>query len=324
MVCMRNESCSTTAVSRGSDRERRASSATVNVTPTHVPPRGFVTKVRTTLGMIKFEHSVFALPFALTGALLARRGWPTWHEFAWLVLAMVGARSAAMSFNRLVDLESDALNPRTRTRALPAGHLSSSFAAGFTAASCALLLVAAFELSPLAFKLSPVALVVLLGYSYTKRFTWLSHLVLGACLGASPVAAWIALRGDLRAGVVILGIAVTFWVAGFDIIYACQDVDFDRQHGLESIPCRFGVPAALYTSAVLHAIMLALLVVVARMEKLGWVAGLGLAAVAVLLAYEHALVKPSDLSRVNAAFFSVNGYISLLFLATWAADICTH
>jgi 4-hydroxybenzoate polyprenyltransferase len=274
--------------------------------------------------MIKFEHSIFALPFALTGALLARRGWPTWRELTWLVVAMVGARSAAMSFNRLADLRFDALNPRTRMRALPAGHLSAGFVAGFTAASCALLLVAAFELNPLAFKLSPLALFLILGYSYTKRFTWLSHFVLGACLGASPVAAWIALRGDLKAGVVILGAAVMLWVAGFDILYACQDVEFDRQHGLESIPCRFGVPAALYTSVALHMLMLALLVAVARMENLKWVAGLGLAAVAALLAYEHALVKPSDLSRINAAFFTVNGYISLLFFATWAADIWIH
>jgi 4-hydroxybenzoate polyprenyltransferase len=274
--------------------------------------------------MIKFEHSIFALPFALTGALLARRGWPTWRELTWLVVAMVGARSAAMSFNRLADLQFDALNPRTRMRALPAGHLSAGFVAGFTAASCALLLVAAFELNPLAFKLSPLALILILGYSYTKRFTWLSHFVLGACLGASPVAAWIALRGDLKAGVVILGAAVMLWVAGFDILYACQDVEFDRQHSLESIPCRFGVPAALYTSVVLHMLMLVLLVAVARMENLGWVAGVGLAAVAALLAYEHALVKPLDLSRINAAFFTVNGYISLLFFATWAADIWIH
>jgi 4-hydroxybenzoate polyprenyltransferase len=280
-----------------------------------------LSKVKTTLEMIKFEHSVFALPFALTGALLARRGWPTWRELAWLVVAMVGARSAAMSFNRLADLKFDALNPRTRTRALPAGHLSRGFAAGFTAASCALLLFAAFELNPLAFRLSPLALVLILGYSYTKRFTWLSHFVLGACLGASPVAAWIALRGDLKPSVVILAAAVALWVAGFDIIYACQDVDFDRQQGLESIPSRFGVPAALYTSTALHMIMLVLLVAVARMENLGWIANLGLAAVAALLAYEHALVKPSDLSRINAAFFTVNGYISLLFFATWAADL---
>jgi 4-hydroxybenzoate polyprenyltransferase len=312
------------AVSSASESPTKAPNPTVNMITTRICPHGLLSKVTTALEMIKFEHSVFALPFALTGALLARRGWPAWREIAWLVVAMVAARSAAMSFNRLADLKFDALNPRTRTRALPAGHLSPGFAALFTAASSALLLVAAFELNPLAFKLSPLALAVIFGYSYTKRFTWLSHFVLGACLGASPVAAWIALRGDLNAGVVILAAAVTLWVAGFDIIYACQDVDFDRHHGLESIPCRFGVPAALYTSAGLHVIMLALLVVVAQMEKLGWVAGLGVLVVAVLLAYEHALVKPSDLSRANAAFFTVNGYIGLVFLATWAADIYIH
>jgi 4-hydroxybenzoate polyprenyltransferase len=274
--------------------------------------------------MIKFEHSVFALPFALTGALLARRGWPARREVAWLVVAMVAARSAAMTFNRVADSKLDGLNPRTNSRALPAGHLSTAFATGFTVASCLALLWAAFELNPLAFRLSPLALVVLLGYSYTKRFTWFSHLVLGACLGASPVAAWIALRGDLKASVVILGAAVTLWVAGFDIIYACQDVDFDRRNNLSSVPGRFGVRAALRVSIVLHAVMLALLVAVARIENLGWIAGLGLLAVAALLAYEHALVTPSDLSRINAAFFTVNGYISLLFFATWATDILIH
>jgi len=181
--------------------------------------------------------------------------------------------------------------------------------------------LAAYELDPLAFKLSPVAMAVLLGYSYTKRFTWLSHLVLGICLGMSPVAAWIALRGDLRASILVLGAAVALWVAGFDIIYACQDVDFDREQGLDSLPRRYGIPAALCASAALHLAMLALLLGVARMEHLGWMALAGLVAVAALLAYEHALVKPSDLSRVNAAFFAVNGYISVLFFVTWAADI---
>jgi len=278
-------------------------------------------KTRTTLEMIKFEHSVFALPFALTGALLAVRGLPTLRQLFWLIVAMVGARSAAMTFNRIADLEFDALNPRTKMRALPAGELSLRFAVGFTVVSCALVVLAAYELNPLAFKLSPVAVAVLLGYSYTKRFTWLSHLVLGVCLGMSPVAAWIAVRGDLRASILVLGAAVAFWVAGFDIIYACQDVDFDREHGLDSLPRRFGIPAALYAAAALHLAMLALLLAVARMEHLGWVALAGLVAVAALLAYEHALVKPSDLSRVNAAFFAVNGYISVLFFVTWAADI---
>lgn len=295
-----------------------------NITETQTQPRRLLAKVRTTLEMIKFQHSVFALPFALTGALLAQRGWPTWRQLGWLVIAMVGARSAAMTFNRLADLKFDALNPRTKMRALPAGLVSPAFAIGFTVASCALLVLAAFELNPLAFKLSPLALVLLLGYSYTKRFTWLSHFLLGACLGASPVAAWIAIRGDLESSVVILGVAVTLWVAGFDIIYACQDVDFDRQHGLESIPSRFGIRAALHTSVGLHVVMLALLGVVARIENLGWVAALGLVAVAALLAYEHTLVKPSDLSRINAAFFTVNGYVSLLFFGTWTADILIH
>jgi len=321
---MSKDSHGVTAVPPRLEDRRAASSAAVEGIENQAYWRRLLAKVRTTLEMIKFQHSVFALPFALTGALLARRGWPTWRQLAWLVVAMVGARSAGMTFNRLADLKFDALNPRTKVRAIPSGLVSPAFATGFTVASCALLVWAAFELNPLAFKLSPLALVLLLGYSYTKRFTWLSHLLLGICLGASPVAAWIAIRGDLKTGVVVLGAAVTLWVAGFDIIYACQDVYFDRQHGLESIPSRFGISAALHISVALHVIMLALLVVVARIENLGWVAGLGLLAVAVLLAYEHTLVKPSDLSRINAAFFTVNGYVSLLFFGTWAADILIH
>ncbi len=271
--------------------------------------------------MIKFEHSVFALPFALTGAFLALGGWPTWRQILWIVVAMVGARSAAMTFNRIVDVRFDRLNPRTKGRALISGRLNKGFAVGFTLLSCTLLVVGAWQLSPLAFRLSPAALAVLLGYSYTKRFTWCSHLVLGVCLGLAPVAAWIALRGDVMAPVLLLGAAVVCWVAGFDLIYACQDVAVDRQIGLRSFPARFGVPAALYASIVLHAIMLALLVEVAHLSHLGWIAHAGLAAVAGLLFYEHSLVRPSDLSRVNAAFFTINGYVSLLFLVTWAADL---
>jgi 4-hydroxybenzoate polyprenyltransferase len=281
-------------------------------------------KVRFTLEMIKFEHSVFALPFALIGALLAVRGLPTWRQLFWLVVAMVGARSAAMTFNRVVDLRLDALNPRTKMRPLPAGQLSLRFAVGFAVLSCGLLVLAAHQLNPLAFTLSPVAIAILFGYSFTKRFTVLSHLILGLCLGMSPPAAWIALRGDLSVRVLLLGAAVTLWVAGFDMIYACQDVEFDHALGLHSIPRRYGIAAALYASAALHGVMLVLLVVVARMEHLGWIAALGLAAVAGLLAYEHAIVKPSDLSRVNAAFFTVNGYIGLLFFVTWGADILIH
>lgn len=294
------------------------------MTPPGRATSGFLGKVRVTLEMIKFEHSVFALPFAMTGAMLAVRGWPSWRQLFWLVVAMVGARSAAMAFNRIADVKFDALNPRTKTRALPKGELSVRFVAAFTLISCALLLLAAWELNPLAFKLSPVAIAILLGYSYTKRFTLLSHLILGFCLGMSPIAAWIALRGDLSAAVLLLGAAVTLWVAGFDIIYACQDVEFDHRLGLHSIPKQYGIAAALYTSAALHAGMLVLLGVVAWMQNLGWIAVGGLAVVAVLLAYEHSIVKPSDLSRVNAAFFTINGYISLLFFVTWAADLLIH
>jgi len=304
-----------------------------NIQDEFVPPEdvrsgraaaGFIAKVGATLEMIKFEHSIFALPFALTGAMLAVRGWPTRRQVLWLVVAMVGARSAAMTFNRIADLRIDALNPRTKMRALPAGQLSLRFAAGFTLTSCALLVLAAYELNPLAFRLSPLAIGLLLVYSYTKRFTSFSHLILGICLGLSPVAAWIALRGDIGPSVLLLGAAVMFWVAGFDIIYACQDVEFDRRQGLYSLPGRYGVAAALYASAGLHVLMLPLLVAVIWMEKLGWMAVVGLVAVALLLAYEHVLVRPNDLSRVNAAFFVVNGYISLLFFLTWAGDILSH
>jgi 4-hydroxybenzoate polyprenyltransferase len=285
---------------------------------------GLAGKLRTTLEMIKFEHSVFALPFALVGAMLAVRGWPTWREVFWLIVAMVGARSAAMTFNRIADRTFDALNPRTRMRALPAGRLTLRFAAGFTALSCGLLALAAWELSPLAFKLSPLAIAILLLYSYTKRFTLLSHLVLGICDGLSPVAAWIALRNSVSLSALVLGAAVAFWVAGFDLIYACQDIEFDRRVGIRSVPQRFGVAAALYGSVACHLAMLALLVWVVRRENLGWLAVAGLALMAALLAYEHWIVRPSDLSRLNAAFFTMNGYISLLFLLTWGADILRH
>ena len=281
-------------------------------------------RIRTTLEMIKFEHSVFALPFALTGAVLAVHGWPSWRQVLWLVVAMVGARSAAMTFNRIADLRYDAANPRTRARALPAGHLSTGFAAGFTIVACGLFMFAAWQLNPLAFRLSPLVIAILVGYSYTKRFTVLSHVVLGACLGLSPIAASIALRGRVEPGIVLLGVAVMFWVAGFDLIYACQDVDFDRREGLFSIPARFGIRAALWLSGAMHLIMVVLLVKAARMEHLGWMAFAGLAVVAVLLTYEHGLVRPSDLSRLNAAFFNINGYVSVLFFLSWAADVLVH
>ena len=292
--------------------------------PANGVSEGLVAKLRTTLEMIKFEHSIFALPFALVGAMLAVRGWPAWREVFWLIVAMVGARSAAMTFNRIADRRFDALNPRTRLRALPSGRLTVRFAAGFTAFSCGLLALAAWELSPLAFKLSPLAIAVLLLYSYTKRFTLLSHLALGIADGLAPVAAWIALRNNLSLSVLLLGAAVAFWVGGFDLIYACQDVDFDRRVGIHSVPQRFGVAAALYGSIVCHLAMVALLVEVMRLESLGWLAMAGLLLMAALLAYEHWIVRPSDLSRLNAAFFNVNGYISLLFFFTWGADLLLH
>ena len=282
---------------------------------------GLAGKLRTTLEMIKFEHSIFALPFALVGGMLAVRGWPSWRQVLWLIVAMVGARSAAMTFNRIADRKIDALNPRTRWRALPAGRLTLRFAVGFTVLSCGLLVWAAWELSPLAFKLSPVAIAVLLFYSYTKRFTLLSHMVLGFADGIAPIAAWIALRNDLRVSVLLLGAAVAFWVGGFDLIYACQDIDFDRRAGIHSFPQRFGVAPALYGSIACHVAMVALLAEVIRLEHLGWVAMVGLVLMGALLAYEHWIVRPADLSRLNAAFFNVNGYISLLFFLTWGADV---
>ncbi len=291
-------------------------------------PRGSLAalghKIRVTLEMIKFEHSIFALPFALVGAMLAVHGWPTWSQIFWLIVAMVAARSAAMTFNRIVDRDMDSLNPRTRMRALPAGRLSVQFAVAFTVVSCAVLVLSAWELNPLAFKLSPVALAILLLYSYAKRFTLFTHLILGFADGLSPVAAWIAMRGDVSWSAILLGAAVALWVTGFDLIYACQDVEFDRSHGIYSVPSRFGVATALYLSLFFHSGMLVLLAEVARREHLGVFAWVGLALVGMLLAYEHWLVRPKDLSRLNAAFFTVNGYISILFFITWAADLWVH
>ena len=277
--------------------------------------------LRITLGMIKFEHSVFALPFALTGAVLAARGWPQPRQVFWIVVAMVGARSAAMSFNRLADWRMDAANPRTSARALPAGLLSRRFVAQFTFLSAALLVLAAHQLNALCFALSPAVLAILFFYSYTKRFTVLSHLILGFCLGLAPAAAWIAVRGRLDPPILLLSAAVMLWTAGFDIIYACQDLEFDRRAGLFSLPRRVGIGRALGISTRMHALMLALLAALAMLERLGWVSLAGLAVVAALLIYEHSLVKPHDLSRVNAAFFTVNGYISVLFFAFWAAAV---
>ncbi len=276
--------------------------------------------------MIKFEHSVFALPFALTGALLAWRGQGFAREgivrkLAWIVIAMVAARSTAMAFNRVLDADLDAQNPRTRMRHLPAGLLSRRFAWGFIAFWMAVFLIAARELNALCFTLAPVALAVVMFYSYTKRFTVFAHLVLGFSLGIAPAAAWIAMRGSLDPRILWLTAAVTLWTAGFDIIYACQDYAFDVEAGLFSIPKRWGIARALWVSRALHLGMLVCLAALMRSFDLGGIAVAGVAAVAGLLLWEHRLVKAGDLSRVDAAFFTMNGYVSVIFFLFWATDI---
>ncbi|MGO8794188.1 MAG: UbiA-like polyprenyltransferase [Candidatus Sulfotelmatobacter sp.] len=277
--------------------------------------------LRVTLEMIKWEHSVFALPFALCGAMLAASGLPTAHQLLWIIVAMLAARSAAMAFNRLADAAIDAANPRTRTRALPAGHLSPAFVATFVIVSCVIFILAAAQLNRLTLWLSPVALAVLLLYSYTKRFTRWSHLVLGFALGIAPSAAWIAVRGGLDPRILLLTAAVAFWVAGFDILYACQDFQVDRDTGLHSIPRFAGIPRALRIARIFHLIMLLLLIALILAFGLGKVAMAGVAVVAVLLLYEHSLVRHDDLSKLNAAFFTMNGVISVVFALFVAADL---
>ena len=275
--------------------------------------------LRTVLEMIKFEHTLFALPFAFIGMMLAAEGWPTWRTLGWIVVAMVGARSAAMSFNRLVDAKIDARNPRTADRALPAGAVSPTFVLGFMLASCGLLLLAASRLNRLTLSLSPVALLILLGYSYTKRFTSWCHLFLGLALAGAPLGAWIAVRGDVTATPLVLAGAVLCWVAGFDILYALQDLHFDRQAGLHSVPVRFGEAGALWISAGLHLVMIALLALLPRVYPpgLGVFYWLGLAGCVVLLGYQHSIVRPGDLSRLDMAFFQANGLLAVwLFVMT--------
>jgi 4-hydroxybenzoate polyprenyltransferase len=281
-------------------------------------------KLKITLEMIKIEHTLFALPFAFLGAMLAARGVPGPSQILWILVAMVGARSAAMAFNRLVDLRFDARNPRTVSRALPQKKLTRGFVALFTLASAAIFILAAAMLNPLALKLSPVALAIVLSYSYMKRFTWGTHFVLGLSLACAPVGAWVAIQGTLAGLPILLGWAVLLWVAGFDIIYACQDVEFDRTETLYSIPKRFGVRVALWISGLLHACMVFLLALVFLQAGLGWMSLAGLAIVALLLSYEHSLVRPADLSRINAAFFTINGWISVLLLVITGMDILWH
>lgn len=276
--------------------------------------------------MIKFEHSIFALPFALTGALLAIRGsglsgLEIAAKLGWIVLAMVAARSAAMAFNRVVDADIDGRNPRTAARAIPAGQLSKRFTWGFITLWSGVFVFASAMLNPLCLALSPVALLLVCGYSYTKRFTSLSHLVLGLALGIAPAAAWIAVRGSIEPSIWLLTAAVMLWVGGFDIIYSCQDADFDREAGLHSLPSRLGKGPALWVSRGLHVVMIVLLWALWDRMGLGWIGLAGVAAVAALLIYEHSLVSADDLSKVDAAFFAVNGYVGVLFFVCWGADI---
>jgi 4-hydroxybenzoate polyprenyltransferase len=277
--------------------------------------------LRTTLEMIKWEHSVFALPFALCGAMLAAGGWPTAWQLSWIIVAMVAARSAAMAFNRLADAEIDAVNPRTQTRALPTGALSRGFVGAFVAAACLLFVLAASQLNRLTLLLSPLALAIVLLYSYTKRFTRWSHLVLGFALGVAPAAAWIAVRGSLDPRILLLTAAVTFWVGGFDVLYACQDYDFDVRNRLHSIPRYLGIGRALLIARLFHAAMMVLLIALVLSFHLGALGLAGVAVVALLLACEHSLVSRDDLSRLNAAFFTMNGVISVVFFLFVAADL---
>ena len=268
-----------------------------------------------TLEMIKWEHSVFALPFALSGAVLASGGWPPAAKLLWIVVCMVAARSAAMAFNRLVDARLDAANPRTAMRALPAGALSSGFVTLFVIVSAALFLVSAAMLNRLTLELAPVALAVVLVYSYMKRVTRWSHLVLGLALGIAPSAAWIAVSGTLDARIIVLTVIVMLWVGGFDVLYACQDFEHDRRVGLNSIPQAFGLEAAFAIARGMHMVMLALAFWMDRLFGLGPVGYAGTVVVGLLLLYEHSIVSPRDLRRMNAAFFLLNGIISVVFFA---------
>jgi len=277
--------------------------------------------IGTTLEMIKWEHSIFALPFALTGAMLAAHGWPRPLQLLWIVVCMVTARSAAMAFNRWADADLDAANPRTSARAIPAGQLPRAFVAGFTIVMSALFVLSAAQLNRLTLWLSPVALAVLLLYSYTKRFTRWSHLFLGLSLGIAPAAAWIAIRGALDPRILALTAAVLFWVAGFDVLYACQDAEHDRKHGLNSIPAAIGITGAFWVARTMHAIMLALLLWLGHLFSLGVLGIVGIAAVAALLLYEHLIVSPKDMRRLNAAFFTMNGVISVVFFVFVAAAL---
>ncbi|AFL89453.1 4-hydroxybenzoate polyprenyltransferase [Terriglobus roseus DSM 18391] len=279
---------------------------------------------RITLEMIKWEHSIFALPFALTGAVLAAGGWPRWRTLLLVVVCMISLRTAAMAFNRLADAEIDSINPRTATRAIPAGLLTKGFVGAFTLLSLAIFVAAAGALNHLTLLLSPLSIAVVLSYSYMKRITRWSHLVLGLALGIAPSAAWIAVRGSLDARIIVLSGAVLLWVAGFDVLYACQDFEHDRTHGLNSVPQAFGLQGAFLLARTMHLLMIGLLVWLVMLFHLGMIAYVGIGIVAMLLLYEHSLISPTDLRRMNAAFFTLNGVISVVFFCAIAVDVMLH
>jgi 4-hydroxybenzoate polyprenyltransferase len=282
----------------------------------------FLTKLRTTLEMIKFEHTLFALPFAFLGAILAAEGLPTWWQILWITVAMVGARSAAMTFNRIIDRDFDAKNPRTANRELPAGKLSTGFAWAFLYVSIGVFLLASYSLNWMTFALSPVALLFVLGYSYAKRFTIFAHVLLGAALCISPSAAWIAVRGDLAHEVpILLSLFVLVWTAGFDVLYACQDFEYDRKAGLRSIPAKFGIKNALWIARIFHFQAFIVLLILWLATGLMWPALAGVILVGGLFVYQHTLVKPDDLSRMNAAFFTTNAFVSVILLITLGGSV---
>jgi 4-hydroxybenzoate polyprenyltransferase len=283
---------------------------------------GILSNIRTTLDMIKIEHTLFALPFAFLGAVLAARGIPSGWQIIWITAAMVGARSTAMAFNRIADRKYDARNPRTKMRAIPAGVLSVSFVWLFTIASATIFFVAAAMLNRLTLILSPVALASVVLYSYTKRWTLLSHLVLGWCLGIAPTGAWIAVRGAIDSPIpLLLSAVVLLWTAGFDVLYACQDYDFDRSEHLHSIPARFGIAQSLWISRALHTAAFAALVALYFLTNLGMIAMLGVIATGALLVYQHTLVRANDLSRMNAAFFTTNAFVSVILFLTFGSAV---
>lgn len=278
--------------------------------------------MRITLEMIKIEHTLFALPFAFLGAVLAANGLPTLWQILWITVAMAGARSTAMAFNRIADREYDARNPRTRMRALPAGQLSVGFVWLFTLISAAIFFVAAAMLNRMTFMLAPVALGSVMLYSYTKRWTLLSHLVLGWCLSIAPTGAWIAIRGEIDSPVpLLLSLLVLLWTAGFDVLYACQDYEFDLQEGLHSIPRKFGVSGALWISRIFHLGAFTALVALYWLTQLGVLAMIGVATTGMLLIHQHRLVRADDLSRLNAAFFTTNAFVSIILFVTFGGAV---